>query len=124
MKHDVFAKFMLCCVMLFTMQYCFAQKTITGKVTDANGNPIPYASVVGRGTEGIVADSNGIFKIKVQPSERTLMVSHIGFITQEINITDKTNVEVVLVQQSNSLNDRLYVACKNVFECRSIYRTK
>ncbi|HEY2726178.1 MAG TPA: SusC/RagA family TonB-linked outer membrane protein, partial [Parafilimonas sp.] len=87
-------------------QHSFAQKVITGKVTDAKNNPIQNASVLIKGNKtGTTTDANGTFKIAVPSSANILVISYIGFAVQEVNIADKTDIEISLVTQSNSLND-------------------
>src|SRR2546430_1236020 len=63
-----------CCCLLFIVQNSFAQKIVTGKVTDEKGKPLPGAVVVAKGAEGIASDTNGIFKITVQPSAEILAI--------------------------------------------------
>ena len=82
------------------MQHVFAQKTITGKVTDANGNLIQNACVLIKGSKtGTTTDANGVFSISLPASANTIVISYVGFATQEINVADKTNVEVVLISR-------------------------
>ena len=85
------------CITCFT-QFLSAQKTITGKVTDANGNPIQNASVlIKENKAGTSTDANGAFSINAPASSKTIIISYVGYATQEINIADKTNIEVSLV---------------------------
>ena len=92
------------------VQFSSAQKLITGKVTDANGNPVQNASVIIKENKtGTTTDANGAFNITAPALSKTLVISYIGFAAQEINITDKTNVEVSLLTQNNSLNDVVVV---------------
>src|SRR6516225_3717956 len=103
-------KMFLCCLMMVCMQHAFAQKIVTGKVTDAKGNAVQNASVLIKGNKtGTTTDATGAFKINVPASVNTIVVSYVGFATQEINVADNTNVEVVLTQQANNLNDVVVV---------------
>src|SRR5215831_16850469 len=102
-------KMFLCCLTI-CIQHAFAQKTITGKVTDAKGNAVQNASVLIKGNKtGTTTDATGGFKINVPASANTIVVSYVGFATQEINVADKINVDVVLTQQANNLNDVVVV---------------
>jgi iron complex outermembrane receptor protein len=103
-------KMFLCCLTIICIQHAFAQKIITGKVTDAKGNVVQNASILIKGNKtGTTTDAAGGFKINIPASANTIVVSYVGFATQEINVADKTNVEVVLAQQANNLNDVVVV---------------
>ena len=73
----------------------WAQTTeVTGKVTDATGLPIPNASVKEKGTKnGVTASSAGAFTIKVK-NNATLIISAIGFETQEVAATPNVSVSM------------------------------
>lgn len=69
---------------------------ITGRITDENGNPLSGASIELKGTNtGTTSNSNGDFSINV-PANSILMISYIGFETQEINVGDRTSINVEL----------------------------
>ena len=82
----------------------WAQTTeVTGKVTDATGLPIPNASVREKGTKnGVTASATGVFTIKVKNSA-TLVISAIGFETQEVAAT--ANVSVALAADIKGLSE-------------------
>ena len=62
------------------------KRTITGSICDVNGDPIVGANIVVKGTtDGTVTDIDGNFSISVS-SGATLVVSYIGFTSQEINV--------------------------------------
>jgi TonB-dependent starch-binding outer membrane protein SusC len=96
---------LLLCV-LFT-QTSFAQtKTITGKVTDDKGAPVTGATVVAKGSKsGTSTDANGSFHITVPSAATTLVVSSIGYGSQEIDISSSTDVAVRLTSSSANLNE-------------------
>src|SRR6187401_3421804 len=75
----------------------WAQTTeVSGKVTDATGLPIPNASVKEKGTKnGVTASSTGTFTIKVKNSA-TLIISAIGFETQEVAATPTVSVSLAI----------------------------
>jgi TonB-dependent starch-binding outer membrane protein SusC len=77
---------------------------ITGKVTDAQGDPLPGVSIQLLGTtSGTITDLNGMYKITV--TEGTLKFSFIGFITQEIPVTNQTTIDVVLLENTQTLGE-------------------
>ncbi len=102
-----FFKLLIVTSALFISSSIFAQdKMVTGKITDAsNGTGIPGSSIVLKGTtKGLVTDSNGDFKFSV-PSNATLVVSSVGFITQEINVGNKSIINVSLATDLKALDE-------------------
>src|SRR5690606_41984107 len=73
---------------------------ITGKVVSANdGEGIPGVSILLKGTTiGTVTDINGDFQLDAGGATGTLVVSSIGFATQEIAINGRTAVNVTLAE--------------------------
>jgi TonB-linked SusC/RagA family outer membrane protein len=91
---------MMCfALMLFLMAWS-QNRTVSGRVTDAQGKAVPYASVVIKGsTTGVSADENGNFTIQAPPNA-VLVISAAGFQGAEINIGDRTTVNSTLTSQS------------------------
>jgi TonB-dependent SusC/RagA subfamily outer membrane receptor len=80
---------------------------IKGKVKDATGGTIPGATIVLKGSSsiGTTTDADGGFALNIPDGSTTLVVSSIGFLTQEIDITSKTMVEVTLQSDIKSLSE-------------------
>ena len=77
--------------------YCFAQKTVTGYVTAVDEGPLIGASVLVKGTSiGTITDFDGKFVIDVPANLTTLVISYVGFGTQEVVITDVDEINVEL----------------------------
>jgi TonB-dependent starch-binding outer membrane protein SusC len=98
MKRKITTKLLLLAGSLFLATSVFAQqRMLTGVVTDAsNGNPLPGATVVVKGTTtGTAASANGVFQLKVSTGN-TVTVSFIGYQATDILITDQTELEVAL----------------------------
>lgn len=97
--------FTLLCV-LFT-QTAFSQtKTITGKVTDDKGAPIPGATVTLKGSSaGASTNADGNFTLTGPANATTLVVSSVGFTNQEISITGQTTVAITLQPTQSNLNE-------------------
>ena len=75
------------------------KKSVTGKVTDANGLSIPGVSVVLKGTtNGTVSDSNGNYTIFNVPENSVLQFSFMGMKTQEVEVGGKTTIYVSLAE--------------------------
>ena len=74
-------------------------RTVTGKVTGADGKPIPFATVTVKGTSTAVsADENGNFSIQA-PANAVLVFSSTGYQTSEVNTGSQTTVNSTLSGQ-------------------------
>jgi len=83
--------------------------TIKGKVTDEEGNPIPGAAILIKGTsKGTSTDIDGDFTLEV-PEDAVLVVSFLGFVTQEIEVGNQANFEIVLIEDSSQLEEVVVV---------------
>ena len=100
--------FLLCCFMAFAAS---AQRiTVTGTVTDAEGEPLIGASVSDKNTPGTgaVTDLDGRYSISVD-TNGTLEFSYIGFTTKEESVNGRTAVDVVLESNSSALDEVVVV---------------
>ncbi len=98
-------------ILLFTGQLLAQNRTLTGKVTDANGLPVPNASVLVKGTSvGTTTKDDGSFSLSVPSSARTLVISAVGMASQEFAIGTKTNFEVTMKAEEKTLNEVVVVA--------------
>jgi TonB-dependent starch-binding outer membrane protein SusC len=91
--------------LVFVVQTAFAQdKTITGKVTDSkDGSPVVGASVQPKGARtGTSTKADGTFSINVGPNVNTLVISSIGYESQEVSIAGKSSVDVSFVANFGS----------------------
>jgi TonB-linked SusC/RagA family outer membrane protein len=87
-----------------------AQKTVTGRVTDAQGNPLPNVSVQVKGTStGTVTNEDGSFSITVPANGRTLVISTVGMTAREIAIGDQTIINTTLQGANQSLQEVVVV---------------
>ncbi len=99
----------LTAVLLFTGQL-LAQKTVTGKVMDEKGDPIPNASVVVKGSNtGTVSKQDGTFSLTVPSTARTLVISAVDLGTEEVSIGSQTTIAVTLKQSDKSLQEVVVV---------------
>ncbi|PIV16103.1 MAG: hypothetical protein COS42_11720, partial [Flavobacteriales bacterium CG03_land_8_20_14_0_80_35_15] len=87
-----------------------SQKTVTGTVFSAEDNqPLPGASVLEKGTtNGTTTDFDGKFNLQVKSNAKTLVVSYIGFKTQEVAITNAPLV-IKLQNEENVLEEVVVV---------------
>lgn len=85
-------------------------KVVTGKVVDDKGLPLPGVSIKVKGTgTGTVSDINGAFSINVADNA-VLVVSFIGYDSQEISVAGKSSINVTLVSSSKNLNEVVVTA--------------
>ena len=84
---------------------------VTGRVTDASGEPIIGGSVIVKDAKGLgtITDYDGNYKIKVQ-QYRTLVFSYIGYKTQEVLVKgDKTVIDIQLQEDIQNAVDEVVV---------------
>ena len=95
---------------LFVVFSSFSQQKISGKITDANNLPLPGVSVLEKNTSnGVVSDFDGNFEITLKNKDSKLIVSYLGFLTQEISVLNKNKVNVVLKESKEELNEVVVV---------------
>ena len=80
---------------------------IKGKVVDAAGGTVPGATVVLKGSSsiGTTTTADGMFSLTLPDGSTTLVVSSIGFLTQEVSITNQSQVEIILQSDVKSLSE-------------------
>ena len=82
------------------------QLGVTGTVLDADGVPLPGANILEKGTtNGTQTDFDGNFSIELSNSDATLVVSYIGFLTQEIPIGNQTELNIVLAENAAKMDE-------------------
>ncbi|RYY57224.1 MAG: TonB-dependent receptor [Chitinophagaceae bacterium] len=96
---------------LLQASLAFAQNaTVTGTVTDAGGKPVPGATVAVKGTSvSAAADAAGVFTVAVPAGSSILIISSVGYVPQEVDVTGKTNISISLSADSQSLEDVVVV---------------
>jgi iron complex outermembrane receptor protein len=86
---------------------------VNGTIKDKNGNLLPGASIVVKDTNiGVQSDFDGNFSIELPEDATILIVSFLGYKTQEINIKGKTTVQIVLEEDANTLDDIIIVGSR------------
>ena len=101
MKH----LFLLLTLLSFSLT-ALAQQKVTGKVKDSSGEPVIGASVVvkGNNTMGTITDFDGNFMLDV-PAKSVLVISYIGYVTQEVPTAGKNSLEIVLKEDTKTLDE-------------------
>jgi len=81
------------------------KKNVSGKVNDEFDNPLPYASIIIKGSDtGTVTDFDGKFNMDVE-SSKVLEFSYIGYETKMVNVGSRTYFDIDLVPQFNVLDE-------------------
>lgn len=100
----------LLCMMLGLLLVCLQvlaqNRTVTGRVTDANGNPVSGASIQLKNTKfGTVTNADGAFSINVPDNAKTIVVSAVGLAAKEISIGNQANVSISLIGNEQNLQE-------------------
>lgn len=83
---------------------------ISGKITDQYGDPVIGANILQKGsTNGTITDLDGKFDLAV-PANSTLVISYIGYLTQEISVGTKTVFNIQLKEDAKTLDEVVVTA--------------
>lgn len=81
-------------------------KSVSGKVTDQSGGPLPGVSVVVKGTtNGTITDMDGKFSLSNIPENGKLQFSFVGMKMQEISVEGKTSINVTLEDETIGIEE-------------------
>ena len=82
------------------------RRTVSGRVTDQQGYPLPGVTIVIEGTmSGVITDADGSYTMPNVPDDATLVFSFVGMKSQEIRVDGKTRIDVVLAEESIGLEE-------------------
>lgn len=86
--------------------------TVQGVVTDDKGEPLIGVSVTVQGAKGVgvITDIDGKYKIEVSSKDVTLVFSYIGYTPQNITVGERSQINVVLKEESSMLNEVVVTA--------------
>src|SRR5688572_27074890 len=106
---------LLLCLIAMASGHLLAQgRTVTGKVTDENGNPVANVSVLVRGTnQGTTTKPDGSFILSV-PANATITISSVGFETQNIAVGNTSIFDIKLKVSTNPLDEVVVVGFTQV----------
>ncbi|MDX9882654.1 MAG: TonB-dependent receptor [Prolixibacteraceae bacterium] len=83
-----------------------SQLTISGKVTDSSGSPLPGVTVVVKGTtQGTITDTDGNYSLPNVPGDATLVFSFVGMQTQEIAVAGKTDINIMMEEDAIGIEE-------------------
>lgn len=82
------------------------QRSVSGKVTDSSGTPLPGVTVAIKGTtQGTITDANGGYSLINVPGNATLVFSFVGMETEEIPVNNKAVINVILNQETIGIEE-------------------
>jgi len=100
-------------------QWSFAQKSVSGTVSDSAGVPLPGATVVVDGTsKGVTTDFDGVYSIMANEGD-VLSVSYVGFTTQKVTVGASATLNVTLAAD-NALEEVVVTALGITREAKSL----
>ncbi|MGG7666709.1 SusC/RagA family TonB-linked outer membrane protein [Dyadobacter sp. BHUBP1] len=96
-----------CLLLILSAWQASAQNAvqISGKILDSR-DVLPGVAILEKGTNnGTVSEPDGTFKLQVSNANATLVISNVGYVTQEIPLAGKTYLEVNLAEDQKTLNE-------------------
>ena len=94
---------------LFATTFLSAQSVVNGVVNDINSQPIPGANIIVQGTtNGTTTDFDGKFSISASQGD-VLVISYVGFETQNITVGNQTQLNIVLIEDAALLEEVVVV---------------
>ena len=109
---NVTQRLLLFLMMSFCTAALFAQqRQVSGTVKDGTGNPVVGASVLEKGTtNGVSSDELGNFTITVAGNNAVLVISSVGFESQEITVGSNTSLAISMAAGTGSLDEVVVTA--------------
>jgi TonB-linked SusC/RagA family outer membrane protein len=109
----------LCALLLLLPIFIFGQgKQVVGVVNDDSGSPLPGATIQIKGSEslGAISDFDGKFSILLKNDENTIIVSYVGFLTEQFEIGDNLSVVINLEPDVTELEEAIVVGYGTVLK--------
>ena len=100
----------LLALIVSTGSLAFAQQKITGRVTDSQGDPIPWANVFQKGTQnGTTTDDDGNYSISVKSADAILVASFVGYQDAEQAVSGRSVINFTLESDTELLDDAVVI---------------
>lgn len=112
LANHVLQKLLLVPVLLLLAASAMAQNVVSGRVTSSeDGSGMPGVNILVKGSsQGTITDVNGEFALTIPSPSSTLVFSFVGFISQEVNVDGRANINVVLATDARQLSEVVITA--------------
>lgn len=85
-------------------------REVRGRVVDEKGEALPGVSILLKGTQqGLISDADGKFSIEVPDEKAVLVFSFVGYISEEVPVSNKTSVDIILRADEKALEEVIVV---------------
>ncbi len=102
-------------LVMFSIVTFAQERTLSGKVVDENGDPLPGVAVLVKGTtKGGTTNFDGEYKITLSEGETTLVVSYIGYKTQEVSVGNQSIIDFALEVDAEQLDEVVVIGYGSV----------
>jgi TonB-linked SusC/RagA family outer membrane protein len=101
--------FILLGVLVISSQLLAQNRTITGRITDSQGNGIPASVSVKGSTLGTATAADGSFTLSVPPTAKVLVITSVGFQQQEVTIGTQSVISASLAPESTQAMEEIIV---------------
>jgi TonB-dependent starch-binding outer membrane protein SusC len=109
-NYRIFSKLALLLLGIVMTSFALGQARVSGKVTTAQGDPLPGVNVIAKGTtNGTTTDSNGQYRIEINDPNIILTFSFIGYANADIPVGGKTVIDVTLQEDISNLEEVIVV---------------
>ena len=111
-----------CLVQVIAVDYAQAQQqTISGKVTDVSGQPMPGVSVIVKGTtQGTITNTDGNYTLSNAPEGAILNFTFVGMLSQEVVVGNQTTINITLKEEAIGLDEVVVTALGIQKESKSL----
>lgn len=100
---------------LFSFSVAVAQVLVRGTVVDQTGESVPGASIqIKGGTQGTITDLDGKFSLNAPNKKSILIVSFIGYVTQELPVETAKPMSIILKEDTKTLDEVVIVGYQEV----------
>jgi TonB-dependent starch-binding outer membrane protein SusC len=105
-KNGLIPCFLFIAFLAFSFNAGAQQRTVSGNVSDESGLPLPGVTIVVKGTtNGTITDPEGSYTLGNVPSDATLVYSFVGMRPQEIEVGNRTSINITMEQETIGIEE-------------------
>jgi len=98
--------YLLLLLLIPSVTFSQSESVITGRISDAENNPIPFVDIVQKGTNnGVTSDFDGSYSITLNGDYGILRFSYLGFNSQEIEVNSSQTLNITLEESLEALDE-------------------